>query len=84
MASGRVGVDAGLSPQVQMTTYEKAINVIKEMGKDIWLKVRRCCPNPRAALLSLADYSQVNILGLRYKSINFAAEKSPDSRHAVR
>ena len=73
-----------VSLQVQMTTYQKALTVIKEMGKDIWLKVRRCCPNPRAALLGLPDYSQVGILGSRYKFANFAAEKSPDSRHVVR
>ena len=41
-------------------------------------RVRRL-PGPSSASLGLTDYSQVDLLGLLYNSVNFGADKSPGS-----
>jgi hypothetical protein len=62
-------------PQVLITTYEKALKFIKEISKDIWLKVH-LAPEPSSASLGLTDYSQADMLGLRHKSVNFGVARS--------
>ena len=45
--------------------------------RDRWNAVEGEIPN--SALLKLTDYSQVDMLGSRCRSVNFGAEKSPRS-----
>ena len=52
---------------------------MRQTFKDHYTEVRQHASSRSSASLGLADSSEVAMLGVRYKSVNFGADNSPDS-----